>query len=176
MVISKSKGDKMTDPQQILRSMYEQAEEIQNFFRHKKGDTFLAENTLWHIGDACTYFKQNPESKILEPMFNGEPVPVIVPEDEFLKLHGGWGSKEKLIWIPSQSQLQSLIPNIKKYTFQFFYEDDLLMTRIDWDEWGMELLNALTFDILWLKIVMRLVYNKTWEEGSLSWETVTSKI
>lgn len=160
----------MTDPQLVIRAMYEKAEEVQELFRHQNGDSFIAEETLWTIGNACTYRKGNPGEKIIEHYFSGLPVPMLVPDEEFILKHGGWGNKEKLIWVPSQSHLQNMIPKIQKYTFQFFYDEDLLFVRIDWNEWDYDLLSDLTPDILWLKIVMRLVHNKIWNEESLAWE------
>lgn len=176
MVMSKVKGANMTDPQVALRKMYETAEEIQERFRQKRGDTFIAEDTLWTIGNACTYFKGDPDASLLEYHFKGKAVPTLQPNDEFILKHGGWGNDEEFTWIPTQVQLQCMIPKIQKYIFQFFYEDDMLCVKIEWNEWDYDLLSALTMDILWLKIVMRLVHNKTWNEESLLWEKIISKI
>lgn len=169
-------GSLKNDPQEIIRKMYETAEEIQAAWKPRHGDHYCTTPTgtlHWHIGDATFYTKKSEEN-VLEFFFNRLPVPILKPRyDRLINLEKELPiNRFDYIWIPSQAQLQDMIPKIQKYTLSFFYEDDNLCVKIEWGEWDYELYTALTMDLLWLKIVMSLVFKKEWDEGTLVWEKV----
>jgi hypothetical protein len=165
------------NPQEEIKLMLEQALEIQEGHKLTVGDTFIQDENYFIIGNASILYKIKPDDKLLEPLFDGLPVPIKQASDDadIIEAPAGW-KEAKRTWYPSIEQLQNMI-NMKDLQITSFYEEEKFYCRITSASYKVhdEFLNAYTNSILWLKIVMYVKYKKYWNENLKVWTTELSE-
>lgn len=132
-----------TTKQNIL--MCEKAVEIQKLWEATNGDWFIAECTVWNIGNSVL-------SEIKEPLAT-----MVQKKQIGMTLSGS------MIWLPSQDQLQGIYLDNRKHKlncgqmsmfFEEWRQNELMRYGKDLINWSMEQ--------LWLAFVMKERWNKTW--------------
>lgn len=120
--------------------MCEKAKEIQDNWIPKKGDSFLAEYTIWNIGES--YIGEDTR----------EPVAVIFPK----KYNRESNIESPKIWLPTQEDLQKIFYRNNSYSWWGML--DLF------HEWTLNERNKKDPSIkqLWLMFVMKEKYHKIW--------------
>jgi len=112
--------------------------EIQKLWEATNGDWFVAEYTIWNIGQSVL-----SESK--------DPLATMVQKRQI-----GMTISDPMIWLPRQDQLQKMVN-----------ENNLTALLQDFISWLSKQCNLpmhnTSMEQLWLAFVMKEKYNKTWD-------------
>jgi len=138
--------------------MFEQAQEIQQYFQDKNWTYFSEEEPLYKKGRVFCW-----------PNLDSEIGHLFLEEDKdfyLCKKNLTISKKEEIVWLPRQDQLQDMINNIP--SSQGYFEFRMFIERN-----GFYIKDSLqtSWEKVWLAFVMQEKYNKIWNEEKQEWNT-----